>query len=260
MRLHFLHTWQVRVFMLRGVHIMLWIIFPHLTTTIMLLWISYTNNILSAFLTGSRVWPLLGPLLSKESTGLGCQSQFLPKCSVWDGAQDGPGFPVLCLQSARSASFVADAEKIKNSPLLFQIKNPHPFFFLMNPSQTNEEFWPRGWFYPLTTNNSRNNALVVLCDTQSQKTVASSLFLTGIFMCSKPHPQEWKQHQLKFRWCEHEWLRLKKNMLFRFQSMFYQSAKEISLAGERGGFVIPRPPTQAQISCHVNEKGLMPWW
>lgn len=47
-------------------------------------------------------------------------------------------------------------------------------------------------------------------------------------------------------------------MLFRFQSMFYQSAKEISLAGERGGFVIPHPPTQAQISCHVNEKGLMP--
>lgn len=29
---------------------------------------------------------------------------------------------------------------------------------------------------PAETNNTRNNALVVLCDTRSQKTVASSLF------------------------------------------------------------------------------------
>lgn len=49
----------------------------------------------------------------------------------------------------------------------------------------------------------------------------------------------------------------KKNIyLFRFQSIFYQLAKEISLAKERGGFMIPYPPKQAQISCHVNETGL----
>lgn len=72
------HFWQVKVFMLRGVQIMLWIIFLHLS--IVLLRISHTNNIISAFLTGSRHWALLAPLLSKESTGLNCQLQFLPKC------------------------------------------------------------------------------------------------------------------------------------------------------------------------------------
>lgn len=116
-------TLEKLVFMLRGVHI---IIFLHLT--IVLLWISHTNNRLSAFLTGSRLWLLLALLLSKESTVLNCQSQFLPECSVWDRGQRGPGFPVLWLQSARNGSLVADAEKTRNSLLLFKIKYPAPYF------------------------------------------------------------------------------------------------------------------------------------
>lgn len=51
--------------------------------------------------------------------------------------QGGPGFPVLWLQSAGNGSFVADAEKTKNSLLLFQIKNLAPYLiFSMDPSQT----------------------------------------------------------------------------------------------------------------------------
>lgn len=83
------------------------------------------------------------------------------------GAEDGLGFTVRWLQSAGNGSFVADAEKMKNSILLFQIKKSSSSFF-------SESKPSKGRI--LTTNSRRNNAPVVLCDTQSQKTVASSYF------------------------------------------------------------------------------------
>lgn len=143
---------------------------------------------------------------------------------AWSWAQGWPCFHRVGCSQRGMGSFVPDTEKGKNSLLLFQIKNPAPFFFL-HSSPANEALWPRCWFYPLTTHKSRNNAQVLVCDSESQKTVASSLFLTSIFTCSRPHPQEWKQHQLKFKWCKHEWLCVKNRNLLRFLSMPFQSAK-----------------------------------
>lgn len=207
MRLLFLYTSQVRAVFLRGVHVTPWVIFPCLTKALRnppyrqcSLYFSHWFKALTPIGTSSergKHWPWLPGTW---------QSQFLLKCSVWSRAQrtDLVSLCIGCnLQGTVRLWQMQRRPKTSSSYLKF--KNPAPFFFL-NPSPANEEFCPRCWFYPLATNNSRNNALVVLCDTQSQKTLASSLFLTGIFMCSKPHPQEWRQHQLKFRWCEHEWL------------------------------------------------------
>lgn len=103
-----------------------------------------------------------------------------------EGTGKRPAFTACWLCSVGNLSFIADM-KSRNFLLMFQITNQSPFLFcfvFLNPSPADEELWPRCWFYPLTANNSRSNALVVLCHAQSQKTVAPPLFFTSTFVHS----------------------------------------------------------------------------
>lgn len=151
-------------------------------------------------------------------------TRFLPSTVPGAGHRDGPAFTVLAAVRVEWVHLCQIQKRAKTPSSCFRLKIQLHVFFL-HSSPANEALWPRCWFYPLTTHKSRNNAQVLVCDSESQKTLASSLFLTSIFMCSRPHPQEWKQHQLKFKWCKHEWLCVKNRNLLRFLSMPFQSAK-----------------------------------